>query len=511
MTASPASPDGPDGQPAFTSQAASFPWAGLGLMRDFARDTLATWEALQRQGDAVQVRVLGRRVHFLFHPALLRAVLQHDEQALRKEDRQTAVFRLAQGLNVLTTHGTDWQRQRRLLAPAFAPRRMAEMVQLMHEAITDAHAQALPAACGPPSRLDASAYASRVTMDVMLRVLFSQRMPPPRVAELTAAVQGLLVQGMRMMMWPVIPPAWLPFPGRSRLMAQRSLLRQWVRHHIEARRQGGQAQRQDLLALMLQAQEGADSGTGDPGRGGQGGATLTEREVEDNCLALFLAGHDTSATALTWWMGWMALHPDHADRARAELRAVLAQADAAPAVPATLQLAGRGDDQGPTPPACAGGHITPAQLARLPWLEATLKETLRLRPPITGPFMRQALRDTDLLGVPVRRGDFVSTAFWPAHHDSRWHEDPQVFRPERFLPDSPPVPRGAWMPFGAGPHVCLGQHFSMVEMLLIAARLLLEYRWELADGPALPEPRLDIVLKPARPLMLRIVRNSAAA
>lgn len=452
---------------------------GLALVNALRANTLGAWEDIHRSGDVVRARILGRSFVFVFHPRLLRAVLMEHDDAFHKEARQTKVFRLGQGVNVLTTEGADWQRQRRILNPAFAPRKVEGYLALMAQAMNEVHADMLPQQRGQAQVIEVQAYTTRLTMDVMLRVLFGERMDKALVQGASDAVHQLEVQGMRMMFWPWVPPQWLPYPGRSVTRRARGRLRGLVRRHIEARRSAGAAQqaRRDLLAMMLQAEDP----TPDAAQDATTQRHLNAQEVEDNCMALFLAGHDTSATALTWWLALMGEHPQAAERAREELRAVWDGQD-------------------------SGAAITPEQLARLVWLEATLKEALRLRPPIAAPFMRQAKEAVNVQGLVLQAGDCVSMPIWTVQLDARWFPQPLAFRPERFMPGAPEIPRGAWMPFGAGPHVCMGQHFSMVEMKLIAAELLARYRWSLTGGEAAPEPVMNIVVKPRLPLRLRFER-----
>ena len=274
------SPPGQPPEPDAGFSSVRLPVAGLGLplMRDFAADTLGTLWQLARAGDAVHVRVLGRRVHFLFHPTLVRAVLMEDEKGLFKEPRQLRVFQLGQGRNVLTTVGEGWKRQRQLLAPAFLPRQVARTLDLMRRAALDAHEALVPSGASGVTRFDPAAYASRVTMDVMLRVLFSQPLPPHETAEVTASVRHLVTTGQRMLMWPFVPAQWMPFPGRAELLRHRNLLTRRVRGHIEARRADRERRDHDagdLLDMMLDAE---DSKAAAPeqgesnGSGGSGGA-----------------------------------------------------------------------------------------------------------------------------------------------------------------------------------------------------------------------------------------------
>jgi cytochrome P450 len=320
-------------------------------------------------------------------------------------------------------------------------------------------------------------------MDVILRVLFGQRLDATVVQGASAAIQQLEAQGMRMMFWPWVPPAWLPFPGRRATWRARDLLRGLVRGHIQARHSAGVAAQghSDLLATMLQAEDLAP----ELGQSSAQQRHLSAQEVEDNCMAIFLAGHDTSATALAWWMGLMAEHPQAAERARAEVLAAWA-----------------GLGQGPG----QGVALTPELLGRMPWLEATLKEAMRVRPAIAAPFMRQAQKAVNIQGLQLRAGDCVSMPIWEMQHDARYFPEPEAFRPERFMPGAPEIPRGAWLPFGAGPHVCIGQHFAMTELMLSAAHLLAHYQWSSPPGEALPPPHMEIVVKPRTPLWLNISR-----
>lgn len=464
----------------FSSASPRMPQFGWPLLQDLRRDALAAWADIHTYGDAVRISMLGRVVHFLFHPSLMRAVLMQDEQGFNKENRQVAVFKIAQGVNVLTAHGADWKRQRRILNPAFAPKRVAGYMELMAQAAQDVNTVLLPQQPGTSSMLNVESYTTRLTMDVILRVLFSQRMPASQVESISASVRQLAQQGMRMLFWPFIPPAWFPYPGRKLTVHARSLLSKLILHHIQARQTASPAtmlnNAPDLLTVMLHAKD-------EEAIDGLAECLLSAQEIEDNCMAIFLAGHDTSATALAWWMGFMAMHPEACERAREEVSDVLKFQHASHAI-----------------------ALTPEHLTRMPWLEATLKEAMRLRPPITAPFMRQAQEDTTLQGISIKAGEMVSMPVWQMHHDARWFPEPDAYKPERFLAGAPGIPRGAWMPFGVGPHVCIGQHFAMTEMMMLAALLLTQVRWAFEAGETLPEPQMDIVLKPSRPIMLRTWR-----
>jgi cytochrome P450 len=174
----------------------------------------------------------------------------------------------------------------------------------------------------------------------------------------------------------------------------------------------------------------------------------------------------------------MARHPAAAERARAEIDNVL-----------------QGRDPGPD------------DLSVLPWLDATLKEAMRLYPPVAALMSRRTTRDITLGPWRIPRGSMVRLATWVLHHDARWFPEPEAFRPERFLPGAPEIPRGAYLPFGAGPRVCLGQHFATLEMTLLAAMLLQRFTLAVPAGAPPVVPQLAVTLRPRGGLVLHLARR----
>jgi cytochrome P450 len=211
------------------------------------------------------------------------------------------------------------------------------------------------------------------------------------------------------------------------------------------------------------------------------GAALAADEVFDQCMVSFQAGHETSATALLWWSHLMAAHPGALQRAHEEV-------DSA--------LAGREPDA--------------PDLGALPWLGATLKEAMRLYPPVPALMTRRTTRGITLGGHEVPAGALLRVTPWVLQRDRRWFDEPDAFRPERFLPDAAAPPRGAWMPFGTGPRVCIGQHFATLEMTLVAAMLLQRYTLSLPAGAAPPEPVLNVTLRPRGGIRLMLSRRASA-
>lgn len=444
---------------------------GLPLLGYIRKDPLGAASRFQsRSGDVARLKILFRRIYYFFSPEAARQILVDHQSDFTREARLLEIFESFQGRNVLTTEGPDWERQRRILAPGFSPRRISGYMDLMRAAIDDSVGEELPAEPGRSATVDVDFLTTRITMDVILRTLFSHATTRVEASRVSTAIRALTRQSMREVYWAFIPPKWLPYPGRAAKLEHLQTIDTLIATHIEKRtgKPGGGATRNDVLDMMLAACDDVPT---------TGGATLTSREIHDNCILLFSAGFDTASSALTWWIGLMAMHPDAVERLRREM-----------------------DDANVGTPSTEG-------IARLPYLNATIKEAMRLYPPSTALFTRVALRDVVIGETPVAKGTLVVVPIWNLHHDPRSFAEPEIFRPDRFMPGAPPIPRSAYLPFGAGPHFCLGQHFATIEMALIAAHLVRNFDLSLEEGAVLPEPVVDIALKPKTSLQVRFTRR----
>lgn len=450
------------------------PYLGLPLLKEIQADPLAAATRFQHQcGEVAEFDILFRRIVYFFSPDAVRKILVDHHDDFEREARLLRIFESFQGRNVLTTEGTDWERQRRLLTPAFSPRRMSGYMVLMQAAIDNCVREELPADPGQHASIDVDAFTTRITMDVILRTLFSHASSREETDQASVAIRALSRQSMREVYWALIPPDWLPYPGRAAKSRHLQTLRRLIAAHVDDRlRRRGESQAQtdpavgDVLDMMLAA--------------GDGDARLSTQEVLDNCMLLFGAGFDTSASALTWWIGLMATHPEVMAELRGEIDSACTN---------RLDLAG---------------------IARLPLLNATIKEAMRIYPPSTALFTRVAKRDLVIEGTAVRKGTLVAAPIWQMHRNERYFANPETFAPQRFLPDAPAIPRGAFMPFGAGPRFCLGQQFASVEIALVAAHLVRHFELELASGDELPKPFVDLALKPRTPMKVRFLRRIRA-
>ena len=448
-------------------------WWGLPLLAEMKRDYLGFVTQLQRtHGDISYMRLGNEHAWDLMSPDLAREALVTHADALIRWERGIEVFAQVFGQSVLVTEGATWQRQRRMLMAAFTPKQVAGYAELMTTAAQAAFDTLVPDN-QPHALVTMDMLWSRVAMDVILRTLFSRSAQQDALAAIEAT-QTLSATAYREMFRLFTLPDWLPLPGKAAKRKALRSLRQLIQGHITERQaaiaaQPDQQTRQDLLGRLLALRDEAT------------GTALSDQEVFDQCMVSFQAGHETSATALLWWSRLMAEHPEMAQRARDEVVAVV-----------------------------GNGTPGPQHMAQLPWLTATLKEAMRLYPPLAAVMSRRTIAPIALDGWHIPKGAMLRITPWVLHHDERWFAQAHAFRPERFLDGAPPIPKGAWMPFGAGPRVCLGQHFAMMEMTLLSAMLLQRFTLDLPEGAAPCEPELHVTLRPKQAVMLRLTRVAGA-
>ncbi len=448
---------------------------GLPLLTYIRRDPLAAAIRFQsRFGDVAKLSILFRRIYYFFSPEAARQILVDHQSDFTREARLLKIFESFQGKNVLTTEGPDWERQRRILTPGFSPKRIVGYMGLMRAAIDASVGDELPVEHGSTVFVDVDFLTTRITMDVILRTLFSHATTQAEASSVSTAIRALTRQSMREVYWAFIPPNWLPYPGRTAKLKHIKTISDLIATHIKARtsKPDDIGTQNDVLDMLLAARDDAPT---------TGSASLTSQEIHDNCILLFSAGFDTASSALTWWIGLMATHPDVVEKLRYEM-------DSANVGTSSME-----------------------SIARLPYLNATIKEAMRLYSPSTALFTRVALRDVVIGETSVSKGTLVVVPIWNLHHDARSFAEPDTYRPERFMPDAPPIPRSAYMPFGAGPHFCLGQHFASMEMGLIAAHIVQHFDLALEAGAVLPEPVVDVALKPKTTMLVRFTRRHANA
>jgi len=436
---------------------------GLRLLADMERDYLGFWRAAQRDhGDTVYMRQGGVHHYAFMHPDQIRETLVDKARSFIRYEQHIKVMRQLHGDSVMITEGATWQRQRRTLLPAFSPKRFDAYAAQVTAATMDAFRSLAGA---PGTTADVEHTMNMLAMDIILRTMFGSKVEDD-TAGIEEAIRTVAAIGYAEMYLPFTVPAWAPLPRQAAKRKALRLLDGVVRGHIRKRRAAiaaGAGPSEDLLGMLLAARD--EEGDGAP---------LLDDEIRDQLMTVFLAGHETTATALAW-AAW-ALAADPALAAR-----VAREADAA--------LGGR------TP--------AMADLPHLPLLGAVVKETLRRYPPVPGVLMRRAVEDVQIGAWRVPKGSLVTIPFFVAQADARWFGQPERFDPARFLGDAArELPRGAYVPFGAGPRVCIGNSFASMEMTLVLAMLVQRFTLAPAPGQGIPEPKMQVTLRPAGGLRL---------
>jgi cytochrome P450 len=314
--------------------------------------------------------------------------------------------------------------------------------------------------------LDVAQAMTQLTLSIIARTLFDVEVSG-QAAELGAAVRVLAEELLKDLSSFLLLPDWLPLPGKLRKRRALRTLDNLIWGIIRQRRASG-VDKGDLLSMLLLAVDEESDGTG-----------MTDRQVRDEALTLFNAGHDSTAAGLAWVWYLIARHPEVEARLLAEVRDVLGERTA-----------------------------TYEDVARLRYLEMVLKESLRLYPPTVALFIREALEPVELGGYPVAKGDWVYLFPWVTQRDGRFFEEPEKFDPERFAPGrAEKIPQYAYFPFGGGPHVCIGNTFAQMEMALIVATVQQQYRLELAPDQGPVEPELHVAIRPRGGLRVRLARS----
>jgi cytochrome P450 len=253
---------------------------------------------------------------------------------------------------------------------------------------------------------------------------------------------------------------YLPLPSSRRYWRAIDRLDRIIYRIIQSHRAEGR-DRGDLLSRLLAARD-------------EDGAGMTDRQLRDEVVTLVLAGHETTALVLFYTFYLLSQSPDAEERLAAELRAVL-------------------PNRSPTA----------ADVPNLKYTEWVVREAMRLYPPAWG-IAREALADCEIGGYRVPKGTQIFMTQWLVHRDARWFDDPEVFRPERWDNDLiKRLPRCAYFPFGDGPRVCIGNHFAMMEAVLILATIARRYRLSVEPGQTL-ELLPSITLRPKHGLRMRV-------
>ncbi|HEX8503199.1 MAG TPA: cytochrome P450 [Pyrinomonadaceae bacterium] len=428
----------------------------LGNMREFNSDSLGFVERCAREfGDVVRVRFLYVPALFVFHPDHAEYVLASgSKNFIKAESLRSPFFLRLVGNGLVTSEGDFWRRQRRLAQPAFH----RDRVESYAETMVEFSSQALEG-WRDGQTLDAHEEMMMLTQRVVARTLFSADVSREsrEIGEaLTNIVRPFASQAT--LKW--ILDNRLPTPAHLRFNRDVRRIDGFVYRLIGERRASGE-DTGDLLSMLLRAQD-------------EDGSGMTDRQLRDEVMTIFLAGHETTALALTWAFYLLAQNPEAEERLAAELSEV---------------LGGRAPKVGDLP--------------RLRYAEWVVKEAMRLYPPAWG-VGREAVRDCEVGGYRVPAGTQVFAFPWVNHRDPRWFADPLAFRPERWGEEAiSKLPKYAYFPFGGGPRLCIGSYFATMEAVLVLSTIARRFRLRLVPGQRV-ELLPAVALRPKGGVMMRL-------
>jgi cytochrome P450 len=435
-------------------------WRALLDSRTMVRNPVAVFEKYRAGlGDTFTFHFGGtRRTIVSSDPAFIQHVLRGNRDNYRKSDIQVERMVEFQGEGLVNSHGDEWLRRRRLLARGFLPGRLSEQFPIQQDVLhglMDGFEHAVQ-----QGAVDMHQQMVRFTLRLVGKSLFGRSMSDDeleRIADTISEIQGFIV---RQIVRPYMIP-WYRFSGLSgqyqqkRIEADKIILR-----HIEARRKEGAAG-WDFLRLML---ESTFDDTGQP---------MSEDQVKIESLQLMVAGNETSSNALTWIFYLLGRHPEYIARIREEIASVIG--------------------------------IDPIGFDNLHALHLTQRvvdEALRLYPPFWM-IDRIALEDDEICGIRIPAGILVVPYIYGTHHNASIWPDPEVFDPERFSPErSGERHRFAYLPFGGGPRLCIGNNMAIVQILLIVVAIVQKYDFALTDDrPVSTRPMM--LLRPDGPVHMR--------
>ncbi len=434
---------------------------GLRIFLQRAPDLLLTLPRDCYTRDVVAVPIGRRPVVIVNDPALIRRLFIDDREHYPKSDLMVAGLRPLLGDGVLISSGAAWEHDRRMLAPAFEQMRLAKLFPMMQSAVQD-FVQRLGAA--PESTVfDLEAELSRVTADIMFRAIFSAPIGAADAADVFASFsrfQRSLPQFDMRVVLSSNPDA--PTQPPAALQEEAAKIRAMLAARLDARIAENATGRRydDLAQAVIDARD----------EQGQG---FSREQVIDQFAVFFLAGHETTASALAWTFYLLSQQPEWLARVTGEIEAALGDA------------AFDFDDG-----------------KRLPLLRNVFREALRLYPPVAF-LTRRAMRDDRFGKLRVRAGSFIVVSPWLVHrHQMNWHL-PDRFDPSRFERATPGERAGAYMPFGLGPRVCTGATIAQLEAALILCEVLRRHRVDVLE-PEQVFPNSRVTIRPAGRLLCRL-------
>ncbi|MBP6732044.1 MAG: cytochrome P450 [Chitinophagales bacterium] len=419
---------------------------------NFVKDILGYFHTSVRKYEGISRAAVGP-YHYvnLSDPAYIEHVFLNPDIYVKGRDAKTLRFLLGNGL--VTSEGEFWLKQRRLIQPLFHKQRLQSFVQKIADStrlmlnkweaydgkVTDVHNE-----------------MTGVTLDIVSQTLMSTEVK----GDFKNISDALLII-MEGMMKIIKVPFWLPTPGNLRMKRNRSLLDDTIFKIIDDRRKNKEGY-DDLLTMLMEVED-ADTAE-----------RMTNKQLRDELITIFLAGHETTANALSFAFYLLAQHPEMKQRVADEVKQVIGESE-----------------------------MTYENVAQLKFTMMVIKEAMRLYPPVWG-ITRDAAKEDTIGGYRIKKGDSIAMSPWAVHRLEKYWENPLKFDPERFSPERMKnVHRYAWFPFGGGQRFCIGNNFALMEMQIILAMACSKFDFTIAEGFKVQLEPL-VTLRPKNGMMLKL-------
>ena len=404
----------------------------------------------------VSVKTMGVQMHVIADPEGFQQVLTKHAKNFTKSPIDARILGPATKEGLLSVHGEQWRRQRRAVAPMFAHRHMSDLAPMITETIN-----AFKAKIDRNPDVELNVAMADLTFDVLAKSLLGDPEGLDR-DRLKVATRRVVTSAGTLRPDDMLPlPRGVPRPIGLRGMRALKLLKQAADDLLAMR---AETPGDDLVGLLTSA---TDPKTGKP---------LSKTERRDNLIGFFIAGHETTALTLTWALYLVGMHGPTAARIREEV----------------LEVAGEGD-------------ISYEAMGKLTFTRAVIDETMRLFPP--APIMnRECVEPCEVLGRQMEVGDVLLLTPYVMHRTERLWDNPHAFDPDRFIRQPELKAKGApYMPFGAGPRICVGMAFAVMEAVMALGTLVRDYDVQIADD-CYPRPLMTVTLRPEGGVPARMVR-----
>jgi cytochrome P450 len=423
----------------------------------FAQDPLAfLTHCGQDYGEIVPLRFIVGSAFLLTCPEHIEHVLQHRD-IFTKNTRSWQAIQTLVGRGLLTSEGDYWARQRHLSQPLFHHQRITAYGESMV-----AETQQMIAHWKIDQTLDLHAQMSQLTLSIVMKTLLDADLSGEAAQTIASSLESAMVWFEQQRRVAFLPLQWWPSAVNRNYRQAMKMLDETVYGLIQQRRhiKG----HNDLLTLLMQVED-------------EDGSRMSDQQLRDELTTIILAGHETTATALSWTWMLLSQHPDIEAKLITE-----------------LQLLG---DRLPTV----------ADLPQLPYTHQIIQESMRLYPPVST-FVRSVVQDCELGGYRIPAQALVMFSPWVMQRSERYFTDPLDFRPERWANGfEKTLPKGVYFPFGDGPRICIGKSFAMMEAVLILAAIASQFKLTLETGHPL-EPLPSITLRPRYGMKMKVTQHS---